>query len=123
MQGKNYWRKVNPFATRFRARYQLGFRGGTHFAIDEELKKFKDRSQHTLQMDMKAARIGYKKYSLITSSGYLIDFRFISKKSKIASVKKSAQEGPLKGRETNQLCMNLMTQSAPRSPPGYEYIL
>jgi hypothetical protein len=50
---------------------------------------------------MKAARIGYKKYSLTTSGGYLIDFRFTNKKCKIAGVKKPAQEGPLKGRETN----------------------
>jgi hypothetical protein len=52
-------------------------------------------------MDIKAARIGYKKYSLTISGGYLIDFRFISKKCKIADVKKPAQEGPLKGREIN----------------------
>jgi hypothetical protein len=50
---------------------------------------------------MKAARIGYKKYSLIISGGYLIDFKFTNKKCKIAGVKKPAQEGLLKGRETN----------------------
>jgi hypothetical protein len=123
MQGKDYWRKVDSLVTRFHARYQSGFREGTHFAIDEKLKKFRGRSQHTLQMDMKAARIGYKKYSLTTSGGYLIDFRFTNKKCKIAGLKNPAQEGPLKGRETNQLCMDLMTQSVPRSSPGYGYIL
>jgi hypothetical protein len=114
---------MDPLATRFRARCQSGFRENTHFAINEELKKFRGRSQHTLQMDMKAARIDYKKYSLTTSGGYLIDFRFTNKKYKITGVKKPAQEGPLKGQKTNQLCMNLMTQSVPRSPPGYKYIL
>ena len=34
-----------------------------------------------------------KKYSLTISGGYLIDFRFISKKCKIADVKMPAQKG------------------------------
>jgi Transposase IS4 len=101
MQGKDYWRKMDPLATRFRARCQSGFKGGTHFAIDEKLKKFTGKSQHTLQIDLKAAGKAYKKYSLTTSGGYLIDFRFTSKKCKIANIKMPAQKGLLKGKETN----------------------
>jgi hypothetical protein len=48
MQGKDYWRKVDPLTTRFRGRCRQGFKGGTHFFIDEELQKCYGRSQHTV---------------------------------------------------------------------------
>jgi hypothetical protein len=123
MQSKDYWRKVDPLITRFRERCRAGFKEGTHFVIDEELCKYHGRSYHTIQIDSKAARKGYKRYALTTSGDYLIDFMYTSKKCTIAGVKKPAKGGPLKGRHTSQIIMNMMTQLLPRSPPGYSYTL
>jgi hypothetical protein len=60
-------------------------------------------------MNLKAAGKGYKRYSLTTSGGYLIDFMYISKKCAIAGVKKPVKGGPLKGRHTSQIIMDMMT--------------
>lgn len=72
-------------------------------------------------MDLKAAGKGYKEYALTISGGYLIDFVYTSKKCAIAGVKKPVKRGPLKGRHTSQMIMDMITQSLPRSPPGYGY--
>jgi hypothetical protein len=60
MRSKDYWRKLKPLATNFRQRCKSGLKGGTHYAIDELLFKFKGRSQHTVQIDSKAAGRDYK---------------------------------------------------------------
>jgi hypothetical protein len=74
-------------------------------------------------MDLKAAGKGYKKYSLIISGGYLIDFMYINKKCAITGVKKPVKGGPLKGRHINQIIMDMITQSLLRSLSGYGYIV
>jgi hypothetical protein len=74
-------------------------------------------------MDLKAAGKGYKRYFLIISGGYLIDFVYTNKKCAITGVKKPTKKGPLKGRYISQIIMDIMTQSLPRNPSGYGYII
>jgi Transposase IS4 len=57
-----------------------------NLSVDEQLIKFTGRSKHTMYMNSKAARQGYKIYSLCCSNGYMVDFRFTSKQEKVAEI-------------------------------------
>ncbi|KAF7501968.1 hypothetical protein GJ744_006158, partial [Endocarpon pusillum] len=81
----NQWyKKVEPLATRFRnATTPQVYELPQNLSIDEQLVKFKGRSKHTIQMNSKAAGQGYKIYSLCSTDGYMIDFRFSSATEKL----------------------------------------
>ena len=107
--GKDWWRKVAPLTFRFRDRCKKAVLSATHCSIDELLEKFEGRSKHTLQIDTKAAGKGYKIYALNLLGGYLVDYRYTSKATKIAEV-----HCPPGKRATSQMILDMMTTLPPK---------
>src|SRR5450755_3557861 len=85
MKGENWFRKVNPFFTRFRKRAHETLVPGKDVTIDKLLVQAEGRSLHTFQILNKATGKGYKVYALCVF-GYFFDFVFTSRTEKIAEV-------------------------------------
>ena len=77
-QGKDFWRKIEPFVQGFRAGCLKYYTPRSYVSIDELLVKFKGRSRHTMNIAAKAGGKGFKIYA-IACGDYLIDFLFSSK--------------------------------------------
>jgi transposase IS4-like protein len=82
----DWWRKVAPVSDGFKNAAKQYFKPASTLSIDEQLISCKGRSKHTLQLKVKAAKKGYKIYSLCEGS-YLIDFLFTSKKVQITELR------------------------------------
>ena len=74
-QGKDFWRKIEPFVQGFRAGCLKYYTSRSYVSIDELLVKSKWRSRHTMNIAAKAGGKGFKIYA-IACGDYLIDFLF-----------------------------------------------
>lgn len=88
-----FWSKVNPLASSFRARCKANLRLGTVFAIDEQLRRNQGRWKHALQISSKADSKGVKIYSLCAGY-YCFDFLFASKVVAVPEVRKFRPQDP-----------------------------
>jgi hypothetical protein len=104
IKGKDWWRKVTSLIFRFRERCKKAILSAIYYSIDELLEKFEERLKHTLQIDTKAAEKDYKIYILNIQGDYLMDYKYISKITKIAEI-----QYPPGKRIINQLIFNIMT--------------
>jgi hypothetical protein len=77
---------VDSLISRFRIRCRKFVVAGIYISINKIFIKCFGRIKYTLQIDSKAARKGYKLYVMTLQGGYLVDFRFTSKVSKIAEI-------------------------------------
>jgi hypothetical protein len=74
----SWWYKLEPFVTHFRHNCQVHWIPGDRVAIDEMMIKFFGSSSHTVKMQNKPIKMGYKIWACC-EQGYLFFFLFYSR--------------------------------------------
>jgi hypothetical protein len=77
LKDTEFWHKVNPLVSSFRARCRANLQPRSVFAVNEQLRRNKGRWKHALQISSKADSKGMKIYS-ICAGYYCFDFVFAS---------------------------------------------
>lgn len=84
--------KLEPLLSDFLNASKRHLKPGRDVSIDKILELFKGRSKHTMKIDAKRARKGFKAYCL-TSESYLLSLKFSSKTTKISGLLKPRGQG------------------------------
>ena len=116
-EGSNdFLAKIRPLLDHFRATCKKLIKPGKEVSVDEQLIQCKARSKHTMNINAKAAGVGFKIYSLCCGN-YLVDFRFASKCIGIEGIRKSRKKGDLP--ETGKVVVELVKAL----PKPLEYVV
>ena len=122
LQDKEFWHKVDPLASRFRAKCKANLQPGTVFAIDEQLRRNRGRWKHALQISSKAESKGVKIYSLCAGY-YCYDFLFASKVVGVPEVRKIKPQNPkAKPFSNSELVVLTLIEQLQERHPGPLYL-
>jgi hypothetical protein len=79
---EHWYEKVSPLANIIKRRFQTYAAMPSACSIDEMMVKFSGRSGHTIKMDRKPIKQGYKIFALCAHGGYTWDFSYWSRDEK-----------------------------------------